>query len=605
MGRAQGRVGGAGGVPLVAVAVIAVAVVIAAAAGAGQDLKGGELEQARRLYAQLKAAHEEQRARQSLELAGALLDYYPGFDRNDEVLVMAVAAADEVGDRRHALALSDELLADYPHSPLLDGALERAATIALAGGDSLRAAHYRLLHHDRDPVRGLRADGAPRSAPLLEKLSAGQLSDLVLFHPDSAMLPWLQCLRARRLLEAGREADARQVVARLEEASPGDRWTVEALNLLGLASPAQAVPPEGPDGPVRVRQVGVLCPLSGRHAALGAAFAEAARLAAAHANAELDRNFSLVIEDTGGDPVGGALAARRLCAGRGSIALFGDLLSDPTAAAAVVAAQHAVPLVSPTATNDRLWELGANVFQTNLPGQHEPRLLAALAVRVLLKREVAVLFPDDAEGRRLADAFAAEIEALGGRVVGRVAFAADATDAANAAAATDAGEALRSVRALRPEAVYVPATAAQAARLAAALPREGLGALVLGTAGWNDPGLLAQAGTALDGAVIPDDAPLFPAAWQRDFAGAWPTGAHGAEADQLAWQAYRSLRLLLDTLAGSGARTRGELTAALRRRLTREDLDRGGVSTLAGAVRVVRGQATEPFPAALFEGGRR
>lgn len=594
MGRAQERV--FGGMPLTAIVVIAVAVTVAATAVAGRDLKGSELEQARRLYAQLKAAQEEQRARQCLELAGTLLDYYPGFDRNDEVLVIAVAAAAGIGDRRHALALSDELLSGYPHSPLLDGALERAATIALAGGDSLRAAHYRLLEYDRDPVRGQRADGAPHSAPLLERLSAGQLSDLVLFHPDSAMLPWLQCLRARRLLEAGREADARHVVAQLEEAAPADRWTVEALNLLGLASPAQAAPPAEPDGPVRVRQVGVLCPLSGRYAELGAAFAEAARLAAAHANAELDRNFSLIIEDSGGDPVGGALAARRLCAGRGSIALFGDLLSDPTAAAAVVAGQHAVPLVSPTATNDRLWELGANVFQTNLPGQYEPRLLAALAVQVLLKREVAVLLPDDAEGRRLADAFATEIEALGGRIVGRVTFAADGADAAAA---------LQAVRALRPEAVYVPATAAQAARLVPVLPREGFGALVLGTGSWNDPGLLAQAGDALDGAVIPDDAPLYPSTWQRDFEAAWPAGVHGAEADQLARQAYRSLRLLLDTLAGSGARTRGELTAALRRRLTREDLDRGGVATLAEAVRIVRGQATEPFPAALFEGGRR
>lgn len=582
-----------------AILAMALAMVLATAPGAARAAdagpRGADLEQARRLYAQLKSAFEEQRARQCLELAGTLLDYYPGYERNDEVLVMAVDAAERVGDGRHALALSDELLAEHPHSPLVDGALAKASRIAIAGGDSLRAAHYLVLHYDRDPERGQRADGAPHAAPLLEGLSAGQLSDLVLFHPDSALLPWLQCRRVQRLLDAGRDADARQVVAELEEAAPGSRWTVEALNLVGLSSPAQAASRQEPDGPVRSRQVGVLCPLQGAYAELGGAFAEAARLAAAHANADLDRNFSLVFEDTGGDPVAGALAARRLCVERGSIALFGDLLSDPTAAAAVVAAQYAAPLVSPTATNDRLWELGPAVFQTNLPGMYEPRLLAAVSVSVLLKRDVAVLLPDEADGRRLADAFVAEVERLGGRIVARVAFAAGG----------DLQAAWREVLASRPEAVYVPAGAAQAAALAAALPQGGAGALLLGTSAWNDPGLLEAAGGALEGAVIPDDAPLYPAAWTRAFNESWKGGARGAEADQLALQAYRSLRLVLETLAASGARTRGELAAALRRRLSREDLASEGPVSLVAAARVVRERATQPFPAALAGGSGR
>lgn len=593
MGRSLERGANVARAAMAAVAAAIVAATLAGAAAAAPSLKGADLEQARRLYAQLKSAHEERRARQCLELAGTLLDYYPSYDRNDEVLAIAVGAAEAVGDRRHALALSDELLAEHAHSPLVDGALERAAQIALAGGDSLRAAHYRLLHYDRDPARGQRADGAPVAAPLLERLSAGQLSDLVLFHPDSQLLPWLQYRRAAKLLAAGRDADARAVVAQLEESAPDDRWTVEALNLLGLSSPAQAAARAEPDGPVRPRQIGVLCPLSGRYAELGGAFAEAARLAVAHANAELDRDYSLVFEDTGGDPVEGALAARRLCVGRGTIAVFGELLSDPTAAAAVVAERYAVPLVSPTATNDRLWEIGANVFQTNLPGLYEPRLLAALAAKVLLKRDFAVLHPDDAEGRRLADAFAAEVQGLGGRVVARVAFAPQGADFADR---------LRLVTRERPEVVYVPADAAQAAWLAEQLPAEGLGALLLGTAAWNDAALLARAGERLDGAIVPAAAPLFPAAWTRAFADAWPGGAGATEADRLALQTYCSLRLVVDTLATSGARTRGELTAALRRRLSREEPDGGEASALAAAARIVRGQATEPFPAALFGG---
>jgi len=561
---------------------------------ADDKLKGPDLEQARRLYAQLKAAHDEQRARQSLELAGTLLDYYPAFDRNDEVLVVAVEAAARLGDGTHALALTDELLNAYADSPLVDGALERAAEIAVASGDSLRAAHYRLLHYDRDPARGQRDDGVPRSAPLLERLSAAQLGDLVIFHPGNALTSWLQCRRVRRLVEADRMADARTVAAQLEAEAPGDRWTVEALNLVGVLTPAQAAVRRQPDGPVRVDQVGLLCPLTGRYAELGNAFHEAARLAVQAANLELDRAFTLVVEDTGGDPVSGALAARRLCVDRGVIALFGELLSDPTTAVAVVAEQHGAPLVSPTATNDRIWEIGGNVFQTNLTGLYEPRLLARLANNVLLKSTFAILYPDEPEGRRHADAFRTEVERLGGRVVAEEAFPPEAVDFQDAVLA---------VRKRRPEVVFVPASVEQMFQLGPQLDYHRSGALVMGLSTWNSALLTERAGVALEGAIFPDDYPLYPAHWVEAFGAAWDANAYPPEADELALRSYQAMRMLLDTLASSGARTRDDLTAALRRRLSREELDVSGPESFGVTVRVLREQEIRPFPAEMFGDG--
>ena len=566
-------------------------------AGAGDALKGGDLEQARRLYAQLRQAHDEQRARQSLELAGALLDYYPAFDRNDEVLTLAVDAAARLGDRRHALELTDELLTGHPDSPLVDGALEKGAQVAIAGGDSLRAAHYRLLYYDRDPARGQRADGAPYAAPLFERLSAGQLADLVVFHPDSPLVPYLQWQRVRRLVGAARDADARQVAAELEKTAPGDRWTVETLALVGVASPPLAAPRREPYGPVRADRIGVLCPLTGRYADLGGAVVEAARQGAAAAGAERGQEVELVVEDTAGDPVAGALAARRLCVDQGVIALFGDLLSDPTTAAAVVAGQFDAPLVSPTATNDRIWEIGPQVFQTNLTGLYEPRLLARLARTVLLKESFAVLYPDEPEGRRHAEAFAAAVTALGGRVVAQQPFAPEAVDFQAPIAA---------VRAARPKAVFVPATVAQMVLLGPQLAFERTGALVLGLSTWNSPRLAAEAGAALEGAIFPADHPLFPPAWGEAFAAGWPEAAPGqVETRELARQAYEAMRMLADTLLASGARTREGLADALRQRLSREELDASGPDTFTASVRVMRDQQTVPFPAALYAAGWR
>jgi branched-chain amino acid transport system substrate-binding protein len=576
---------------------LAVAVLLAVSSGparAGDELRGADLEQARRLYAQLNAAHDKQRARESLELAGTLLDYYPSFDRNDEVLTLAVEAAARLGDGKHALSLTDELLSGYPDSPLVDGAIERAAGIAVAAGDSVRAAHYRVLYYDRDPARGQRDDGAPRSAPLFERLSAGQLADLVVFHPDSALLPWLQCQRVRRLLEADRVTDARTVAAQLEADAPEDRWTVEALNLVGVSSPSQAAVRSHPDGPVRVDQVGLLCPLSGRYAEFGNAFHESARLALQAANLELAREFTLVVEDTAGDPVSGALAARRLCVDRGTIAMFGELLSDPTTAAAVVAEQYGTPLVSPTATNDRIWEIGDNVFQTNLTGLYEPRLLARLAGTVLLKSTFAILRPDDPEGRRHADAFRAEVERLGGRVVADVAFAPEAVDFQSAVLA---------VRKQRPEVVFVPASVEQMVLLGPQLEYHRVGGLVMGLSTWNSALLAERAGASLEGAIFPDDYPLYPADWADAFAASWDFAAYPTEANELAQRSYLAMRMLLDTMASSGARTRADLIVALHRRLSREELDVSGPESFRGTVRVMREQKIEPFPAAMFAAG--
>jgi branched-chain amino acid transport system substrate-binding protein len=343
-----------------------------------------------------------------------------------------------------------------------------------------------------------------------------------------------------------------------------------------------------------VDQVGLLCPLTGRYAELGNAFHEAARLAVQAANLELGREFKLVVEDTGGDPVSGALSARRLCVDRGVIALFGELLSDPTTAAAVVAEQYGVPLVSPTATNDRIWEIGDIVFQTNLTGLYEPRLLARLACTVLLKSSFAILCPDEPEGHRHADAFRAEVERLGGRVVAEATFPPQAIDFQDAVLA---------VRQHRPEVLFVPASVEQMALLGPQLDYHRTGALVMGLSTWNSPLLAERAGTALEGAIFPDDYPLYPAAWDEAFAAAWDAGAYPPEAGELALRSYQAMRMLLDTLASSGARTRADLALALRRRLSREEWDVSGPESFGSTVRVLREQVITPFPAAMFAAG--
>jgi ABC-type branched-subunit amino acid transport system substrate-binding protein len=562
-------------------------------AGAEKSLTGTELDQAQRLYSQLKRESSLHRDRKALDLAASLLDYYPTFPRNDEVLTMAVTSAARLEDRNRALGLTDELLSRYPASPLVDQTLLRGAELAATGGDTLAAAGYLIAYHDRDPARSTKSDGSYRAAVYLEALPQAQLDGLMIENPDSDLWTYLGFLNVKAGLAAGQYPVADDVAARLEAAAPEDRWTMDALELVGVdVRPGRRL--MTPVGEVDPNQVGVIVPLTGRYAVLGNAFYEAALLATNESNLEYGTEFVLKLEDTGADPVLSALVARDLCSEQGSIALIGGLLSAPTASAAVVCDLYGVPLLSPTATNDNIWKLGPSVFQTNITGLYEVRLLAQLATSILLKERFAIIHPDTPEGRRHAQVFTAEIESRGGKIVAVANFPPQGTDFKDP---------ILAVRKERPEVIFAPASVDQMVLLGPQLDFFRAGSLVLGLSNWNSNKLRDRSGTVLERAVFPDDLVMFPSRWEEDFNRTWNTETYPPEATAQALKAYQATRMLLATLAESGAQTRHHLADALTRRLANQDLELEGPVAFGPTMRMFRSERIVRFPAGLFDQG--
>ncbi|TFG85781.1 MAG: hypothetical protein E4H17_04730, partial [Gemmatimonadales bacterium] len=521
-------------------------------------LAGEELAQAQRLYAQLVMEHQLHRDRKSLEIAGNLLDYHARFQRNDEVLDMAIDSAARLGEVGRARRFVTELLNLFPDSPLLDKALLRGADLAAGARDTLAAAHFLVRYHDRNPARATSADGTPRAAVYLERLAAPELARLMSLEPDSRLWTYLGFLRVRELLVRGEVPEAQRVAESLEATAASDRWTEQALELVADPRLAGTRPHRGSLQPVKAWQIGLLSPLTEKYAVLGNAFVDAALLALEAANQEMGTQFELKVEDTAGDPVTAALAARRLCSEEGSIAVLGALMSAPTAAGALVCDIYGVPLVSPTATNDNLWKLGDGVFQTNMSGLFEVRLLAQLATTVLLKERFAILYPDNPEGRRDAEVFASEVEALGGQVVARASFPDQGTDFKDP---------ILSLREYRPEVIFAPATVDQMVLLGPQLDFFKSGALVLGLSNWNSDRLIERAGAVLERALLPSDLAMFQPRWTSEFNARWVEANYPREATPLALRAYQATRMLLDTIQQSGAINRAQLDAALRSRL--------------------------------------
>jgi len=226
-----------------------------------------------------------------------------------------------------------------------------------------------------------------------------------------------------------------------------------------------------------------------------------------------------------------------------------------------------------------------------MSGLFEVRLLAQLATTVLLKERFAILYPDNPEGRRDADVFAAEVEVLGGRIVARASFPDQGTDFKDP---------ILALREYRPEVIFAPATVDQMVLLGPQLDFFKSGSLLLGLSNWNSNRLTERAGAVLERALLPSDLAMFQPRWTSEFNAAWVEANYPREATPLALRAYQATRMLLDTIQQSGAVNRAQLTAALRSRLASREFSAEGLDSFGQSVRMFRSGEVIRFPAELF-----
>lgn len=279
-------------------------------------------------------------------------------------------------------------------------------------------------------------------------------------------------------------------------------------------------------------RVGLLLPLTGGNAPLGAAMQNAATLALFDGG---DRGVEILPRDTRGNPAGAAEAARQAVA-EGAVAIAGPLTLNETAAVAGALRGGRVPVFAFTADEAQaqpgVWVLGITATQ-------QARRIVQAASEAGARR-FALLAPEDAFGTRLGDALrraAADLglpppaiqfmPARGGDVTGPVqSLAAQQPDAillgGGGALARQAGPAIAAAFAGRP-------------------PR------ILGTALWaTEPGLGNE--PTLAGAWFPAPDPTGRARFDGAYAGAF-----GGQAPRLAGTAYDGT-----ALAARAARQGGE-----------------------------------------------
>jgi ABC-type branched-subunit amino acid transport system substrate-binding protein len=177
--------------------------------------------------------------------------------------------------------------------------------------------------------------------------------------------------------------------------------------------------------------VGSLLPDSGEYA--GYTHAVRAALAAGLRHGRSARRHALTLDTLGtgdSDPA-------RLSDGFGRLAprcdvIVGELLSVPTMSLATAANARGMVVVSPTATDERIGDMGPRVFAVG-PSQRDRARALADAVIGREPAAVAIIGSSTAVRGAFAGAFASEVTARGGRIVRREPVRASATESANQA----------------------------------------------------------------------------------------------------------------------------------------------------------------------------
>lgn len=331
----------------------------------------------------------------------------------------------------------------------------------------------------------------------------------------------------------------------LRENAPEDviDRAIAALTTVGDDARAQEISLYRPAQVAKALRVGVLLPLSGPNKAMGERALQGAMLATLTTPRG---EVTLVVEDS---EIQGAFERLQ---NREVLAVVGPLDPSRTREVAPQAADSAIPILAlsteiPSTTDP--W-----VFQDFVDADYEADAAAWLASQVQATR-VAIVAPNIGYGQRMANRFRQAAEAAGMTVVLNTSYDRKATDYSKVASA---------VAAAKPDAVYIPDTGAKVAEVTAFLaakniwgrvhgtpvPRDGRTRVYyLGTSLWQDDNLVRQAGSYIEGALIPAwYSPVFTSASSRQFFDRWVAAGHTTRPAELEVFGYDAVTHLVSEL---------------------------------------------------------
>jgi branched-chain amino acid transport system substrate-binding protein len=338
-------------------------------------------------------------------------------------------------------------------------------------------------------------------------------------------------------------------------------------------------------------KIGLAAPFTGQYANYGTSHRGGADIAVEELNAAGGVNGGEVSYETGddlGDPQQAVLVAQGFIDDEDIVFVNGHMFSGATIAAGAMYEEAGIPMVSPSATNPDITDLGDYIWRICMTDGFQGEGLANYTVSDLGFTQAAILVDDSDYGRGLADAYEAAFEAAGGQVVAREQYT---------AGDTDFRAQLTTVRGANPEIIFLSGYYPEGSKIAQQARELGIEAQMLGSDGYASDELIELGGQAVEGMLVStffdyskDDPEV------QQFVEAYRAANNDANPDWFAASSYDVIKLVAEAATQAGSNERDAINEAL-----------AGLGTYEGITGAItfdeNGDVQKPLSIVIVQGG--
>ena len=315
----------------------------------------------------------------------------------------------------------------------------------------------------------------------------------------------------------------------------------------------------GGNGNDKVR-IGLLMSMTGDTANFGISSSNAIRMAADGVNKTGGINgkqIELLLQDDRSDATEAANIATRFVSQDGVHAIIGEVGSSRTLAAAPIAQNAKIPMLTPSSTNPDVTKKGNYIFRSCFTDSVQGSAIAQFAAKSLNAKRAALMIDrrnDYSTG--LEKPITNFYLSLGGQIVITQSYT---------AGDQDFNAQITSIKGANPDVVFIPGYYGDVALIAKQARDKGLIVPLVGGDGWDSPSLYQIGGAALDGCYFtnhysPDDADPRVQKFVEDY-----RNRYGTVPDALAATGYDAALIMFDAIKRAnsldGAAIRNALAA--------------------------------------------
>ena len=329
----------------------------------------------------------------------------------EQATTMLAECALRAGDKKTAESLSSRFLEFHSQSPYLERVQTIAAILQIESGAVYEGVEnlLRILSYTKNPAAKTRAREIAIQTLAASLLPAEKLQALLdKYSVDKDINGWLE-------LQIGRESqnEKRYKAARY--------WYNRVLKRSGISERLQETAKKGIES-LQNQGAGkptilVLAPLSGEFSDFGVAAMHGVLLALEQSS--FKDKIHLRIADTRADAFTALRQTQKAIYQDSVIAIVGPIMSAPAATIAAWLGSNfqKIPMITPTATDDGISQMGPNIFQLNITMSQLAKSIANYAIDCFNVKEFAIMNPLGDYGNAMTASFTQAVENRGGKII--------------------------------------------------------------------------------------------------------------------------------------------------------------------------------------------